>query len=194
MIELALLAMFSRLMTWGLGPVIATRTVAADCDAVRAFLSDPANQARLTTSRAHVVATKPGVDRDDVLFGLPLGARLHATVQVKAPTPHVLKTEVRLHRRTVARATWIITAGRGTTEVDLALQLESSSLVARLVVLLGARWIARRLDIALATLATTSAHAAEDLLARPAAAVMPARSARSKTASASQANRVAVDR
>ena len=194
MIELALLAIFSRLMTWGFGPVIATRTVAADCDAVRAFLSDAANQARLTTSRANVVAMKSGVERCDVLFCLPLGAGLRASVQVKAPTPRVLKTEVRLHRKTVAWATWILSGGRATTQVDVAFQLQSRSLVARLVVLLGGRWIAGRLEIALATLATRAAHAAEDLRALPAAAVVPPSSARCKTASVSQANRVAVHR
>jgi hypothetical protein len=63
---------------------------------------------------------------------------------------------------------WILTPGRGTTEVDLAIQPESRSLVTRLVLLLGGRrWIARRLDTALAGLATTSACVAEDVLAAP---------------------------
>jgi hypothetical protein len=57
--------------------------------------------------------------------------------------------------------------------VDLAIQPESRSLVTRLVLLLGGRrWIARRLEMALATLATTCARVAEDVVARPAADVV----------------------
>lgn len=195
MIELAFLAIFSRLMTWGLGPIIATRTVAADCDLVRALLSDPANQARLATNRPDVVAPKRGEQRCDVPFRLPLGV----TLQVKAPTRRVLKTEVQLRGRTVAWVTWILAAGRATTEVDLALQLKSRSLASRLVVLFGARAIVRRLDAALAALATASAHAAEDLLAVPAAPIVPAAPvvatrARGTRAFASHVDRVALHR
>lgn len=170
MIELAPFATFCRVMTWGLGPIIASRTVVADCDAVRALLADPANQARLAAGR-------PGV-----------------TLEVKTPAPRVLKTEVRVRGRTVARATWILTAGRGSTEVDLALQLESDGVGSRLVGLLGGRWIARRLDAILVALATASARAAEDRLVLPAAAVAPAARARGIRAHATHARRIAVHR
>jgi hypothetical protein len=213
MIELALLAIFSRLMTWGFGPIIATRTVAADCDTVRAVLSDPANQARLATSRADADALTCEAERCEVPFRLPLGTTLLMSLQVKTPTPRVLKTELQLRGRTVAWATWLLTAARGRTEVDLALQLESRNLCARLVVLPGGRWIARRLDTALAALAAASAHAAEDprrhaagarrgppprsrdacpLRALPAATVVPGPRARGTRASATRANRVAL--
>jgi polyketide cyclase/dehydrase/lipid transport protein len=170
MIELALLGIFSRLMTWGLGPIIATRTVAAGCDVVRAVLSDPANQARLATGRADTDALTREAERCEVPFRLPLGTTVLVSLQVNAPTPRVLKTELRLRGRTIAWATWILTAGRGRTDVDLAFQLESRNLYARLVVLLGGRWIARRLDTALAALATASAHAAEEPRRRAAGA------------------------
>jgi hypothetical protein len=194
MIELALFAIFSRLMTWGLGPVIAMRTIAADCDVVRAVLSDPANQARLATGGADAAdALKSEAARHELPFRL-LGSGLPASLQAKAPTPRVLKTEVQLCGRTVAWATWILTAGRGSTDVDLAFQLESRNLAARLVVLLGGRWIARRLEAALAALASASARAAEDLRAQPAATVVPGRRARGTRASATGANHVAVHR
>ena len=155
MIELALLAMFSRGMTWGLGPVIAERTVAADIGALRDLLSDPATQKEL-------IAGATG---------------LHPGVRVTVVTPRVLKSELRLRGTTVAWVTWILTGARGTTNVDLALQLESRGIAARLVGLLGGRWIARRLEAALATLATASARTAEAMLVLPgeAAARPPAR-------------------
>jgi hypothetical protein len=90
------------------------------------------------------------------------------------PRGRLLTAEIRLGRRTVAWTTWILTPGRGTTEVDLAIQLESRRVVTRLVMLLGGRrGIARRLEMALATLATAWARVAENVAAPPAARVEP---------------------
>jgi hypothetical protein len=194
MIELALLAIFSRLMTWSVGPIIATRTVAADCDVVRAVLSNPANQVRLGIGMAVADPPAPEAERYEIPLRLPLGAVLPASLQVKAPTRRVLKTEVQLRGATIAWATWILSADRATTEVDLALQLESRNLFARLLMLLGGRWIARRLDAALAALATMSAHAAEDLRTLPAATVVSRRPARGTRATAPRSRRAAVHR
>jgi hypothetical protein len=171
MIELAFVILLNRLVNWGLAPIIATRTVPADGDVLHAFLLDPANQWRLAASFADVVRLQPAGDRCDARLRLPLGARWHASVHVKpSRRARLVTAEVRLGPRTVAWATWILTAGRGTTEVDLAIQPESRSLVTRLVLLLGGRrWIARRLEMALAMLATTCARVAEDVVARPAA-------------------------
>jgi hypothetical protein len=167
MIELAFLAVLNRLVNWGLGPIIVTRTVAADGDGLRDFLANPANQWRLAASFADVVALAPVGDRCDARLRLPLGMRLHASAQVKrSRTRRLLTAEVRFGRRTVAWATWILTSDRGTTAVDLAVQPDSRDLVTRLVLLLGGRrWIARRLDMALATLATTAARFAENVVA-----------------------------
>ncbi len=175
MIELVLLAFWNRLFNWGLAPVIATRTVAADGDVVREFLSDPVNQWRLASGFADVVGLQPAGARCDARLRLPLGARLRASLYVKGSrTARVLTAEVKLRRTTVAWATWILTSYRGTTEVDLAVHLKSRSLGARLVLRLGGRrWIARRLALALAALATTSARVAEDFVGRPAADVLP---------------------
>ena len=165
MIELAFLAAWNRLMNWGLTPIIATRTVAADGDVLRAFLSTAANQWRLVRGCAALEAAGKHCHGG---LPLPLGARLRAGLSVKPRTARVLEVEVKLGRRTIAWATWIVTPGRGTTDVDLAVQLESRGLAARLALLLGGRrWIGRRLELALATLATTAAHVAEELVAAP---------------------------
>lgn len=137
-------------MNWGLSPIIATRRVAADMPALRRLLSDPASQARL--------ASGAGVRRASVLVRPSTSER-------------VVTSELRIGRRTAAWLTWILSADRGTTEIDLALQLESRGIGARLFLLLGGRrLIARRLDAALAALATAAAHVAEHPVDRPARA------------------------
>jgi hypothetical protein len=174
MIELAFVILLHRVANWGLTPVIVTRAVPADGHVLYAFLRDPVNQWRLAASFADIVRLQPAGDRCDAKLRLPCGMRLHASVQVKpSRRARLLTAELRLGNRTVAWATWILTADRGTTEVDLAIQPESRSLVTRLVLLLGGRrWIARRLETTLATLATTCARVAEDVVARPAADVV----------------------
>ena len=175
MLEIVFLAIVNGLVNWGLRPIIVTRAVAADGDMLRGLLADPAAQWRLAAGGARIGDLQPAGDRCEARLRLPLGVRAHASVRVKpSRTGRVLTTEVELGRRTVAWATWILTPGRGTTEVDVALQLESRGLAARLALLLGGRrWIARRLDVALATLATTAAHVAEDLVAPPAHGAPP---------------------
>jgi hypothetical protein len=170
MIELALLAFVNRLLNWGLAPIIITRTIAADAQTLHRVLCDPLNQWHLAAAFSDVVGLQPAGDRYDGQLRLPLGTHLRASVQVKpSRKARLLTTQVRLGPRTVAWVTWILTPSRGTTDVDVAVQPESRSLLTRLVLLLGTRrWITRRLEIALATLAKTSAHAAEDLVAAPA--------------------------
>lgn len=176
MIDLFLIAVFNRLMNWGFAPIIATRAVAADADTLRAFLADPADQWRLATSFTDVVALQPSGERCDARLRLPFGARLRASMRVKvSQSVRVVTTELMFGRRTVAWATWIVSPDRGTTEVDLAVQFESRGLRTRLFLLLGGRrWIARRLEMALATLAKTSARVAENVVAGPAPDLTPA--------------------
>lgn len=170
MIELAFLVIWNHLMNWGLAPIIARRTVAADGDVLRTFLSNPANQWRLARGVADVGALQSAGERCDAQLRLPFGVRLRASLSVRRRTARVLTAELQLGRRTVAWATSILAPGRGTTDVDFAVQLESRSFAARLWLLLGGRrWIARQLDLALATLATTSARVAEDYAAPPTA-------------------------
>ncbi len=71
----------------------------------------------------------------------------------------------RAGRRQVLRYTWILTPGRGTTEVDLAAQLETRGPVVRLMALLGGRRALRhRVESMLAQIACTTAEAAEQVV------------------------------
>jgi len=82
----------------------------------------------------------------------------------------VVAVRVRFGPRRVVRYTWILSPGRGTTEVDLAAQLESRGPAVRLALLCGGRRLLRRhLERMLATLARVEADAAEQV-APPAAA------------------------
>jgi len=149
MIELVFLALLNRLMNWGVTPLIATRTVAADAGTLHHFLSDPDNQLRL-------------------LRRVPRGLDLDVKPRAKGK---VVSVEILRRRRTALWATWMLSAGRGTTEVDLAVQFESRGLATRLALVLGGRrWLARRVDDALARLGQACARAAEDMVPAPAAA------------------------
>lgn len=139
MIELVLLTAMNRLANWGLAPILVTRTVADDVDALCVLLSDPRSQHRLLRTRG----------------------RARLTVK-RSRSGSLITTEVRSAGRTVAWLTWILTGARGTTDVTVALQPDSRRLVTRLALVLGGRrWIARRLEATLATLALTAAHVVE---------------------------------
>ena len=146
MIELVFLALLNRLMNWGVTPLIATRTVAADAGTLHHFLSEPADQLRL-------------------LRRVPRDLEVHVQPRAKG---RVVSVEILRRRRTVLWATWILSAGRGTTEVDLVVQFETRGLVTRLALVLGGRrWLARQVDDALARLGRVCARAAEDIVPAP---------------------------
>jgi hypothetical protein len=157
MIELTFLVLVNRLMSWGLAPLIVTRTVAADAAALHRFLSDPTNQLRLIDGRPRVS-----------------GAHVRPST-----SGCVISVELLRGRRTVLWVTWILIAGRGSTDVDLAVQFETRGLATRLALALGGRrWIARRVDAALGRLAQICVRAAEDVIPAPAAATECASHAR----------------
>ena len=144
MIELTLLALLNRMMNWGLAPLIATRTVAADAPTLHRLLCDPANQLRLVgrAPRNVDVDVRPGA------------------------SGRMLSVQLLYGGRTALSLSWILSGGRGTTEVDLAVQFETRGIATRLALVLGGRrWLARRVDDALARLAQICARAAEDVVA-----------------------------
>jgi hypothetical protein len=174
MIELVFLGLLYRLMNWGLTPLITTRTVAADAGTLHHFLSDPANQLRL-------------------LRRVPRGLEVDVRPWAKG---RVVAVEILRRRRSVLSATWMLSAGRGTTEVDLAVQFETRGLATRLVLVLGGRrWLARRVDDALGRLGQVCARAAEDIAPAPAPAAVSAPAAdcsrRTRKARSVNANREA---
>lgn len=143
MVELAFLALMNRLMNWGRAPVIATRSIVADAGMLLALVSDPASQWRL-------------VD------GVSPRLRPRAEIQ-PSRSKRLVCVRVQFGRRDVLWVTWILTPRRGTTEVYLAAQLQSRSILARLVLLFGARrWLQHRLEHTLTTLAAIAHRAAED--------------------------------
>ena len=137
------LALYNSVVNWGLSPVTATRTVAADAGTLKTVVADPAAQARLL---------------DDI------GPLLRQSVRVEASRhPRFVHAMVRAGGRDVLWITWILTAGQGTTEVDLIAQLESRSVLARVAMLLGGRrWLHTRLSRILNALAVAAHRAAED--------------------------------
>lgn len=143
MVELTLIALLNRLMNWGKAPVIATRTVAADAPALHALLSDRACQSRLVAGVSPLLL--PDVRPSP------------------ASNPRFLHCHVRLARRDVLWITWLLTPGRGTTELDLAAQADSDSIVMRLLMLAGRRPLRRRLERTLAAVATLARDGAEGL-------------------------------
>lgn len=144
MFELPALALINQLANVGLAPVIATRIVAADASSVHALVSEPAGQRRI-----------------QALIGPRL--RPQARVVSGASSP-VVDVGVRLAGHDVLWLTWSLSAGRGTTEVDLAAQLRSRGVAARLMLLLGGRrWLRRRLHAVLADVAAQALRAAEGL-------------------------------
>jgi hypothetical protein len=138
------LALCNSVINWGLSPVSATRTVAADAATLKSVVADSVTQGRLVDGISPLV--RPS-------------ARVEASRH-----PRFLHAMVRMGGRDVLWLTWILTPRQGTTEVDLIAQLESRSVLARFAMLLGGRRRLRtRLDRSLNALGTLAHRAAEDL-------------------------------
>jgi hypothetical protein len=144
MVELAALALHTGLHEWGREPVIATRTIAADAATLQRLVADPASQWRLVAGLHPLLAAR---------------AR-----PARSCHPRFVHAAVSFGHYDVLWITWILTPRRGTTEVDLAAQIESRSILARLIWLLGGRQALRHhLEVTLGTLASLALRAAEDL-------------------------------
>ena len=149
MFEIPLLALMNTMANWGTAPVIATRVVPADAPALHALLGDAGFQRRL------VAGVCPWL-QPEVRLAPRSGERyLHATV--------------RLLGRDVLWITWLLTPGRGTTELDLAAQLEPDGIGARLVLRAARRRLQRHLAAVLDDVAGVARCVAEDLDALTAA-------------------------
>jgi hypothetical protein len=149
MFEIALLALMNTLANWGTAPVIATRVVPADAPALHALLDDAGFQRRLVAG---------------------ISPRLHPEVRL-APRSgeRYLHATVRLLGHDVLWITWLLTPDRGTTELDLAAQLQPDGIGARLVLLAARRRLLRHLAAVLDDVAVVARCVAEDLDTRAAA-------------------------
>jgi hypothetical protein len=144
MVELAFLTLLNRLMHWGRAPVIVTRAIAADPSILSALVSDAAAQRRLVA----------GIN--------PL-RRPRAYVE-PSHSKRLVSVRVTFRGRAALWITWIVTPRRGLTEVDLAAQLDTGSLPARLALALGGRrMLQRHLEQVLNTLSRLAHRAAEDV-------------------------------
>lgn len=138
------LALYNSVINWGLSPVSATRTVAADAATLKSVVADPVTQARLVDGISPLVRPSARIE--------------------PSRHPRFTHAMVRMGERDVLWITWILTPRQGTTEVDLIAQLESRSVLARLAMLLGGRrWLRTRLGRTLNVLGTLAHRAAEDL-------------------------------
>ena len=147
------LALCNSVINWGLSPVSATRTVAADAATLKSGVADQINHGRLVDG----MVLRPA-------------ARIEASRH-----PRFVHAMVRLGGRDALWLTWILTPGQGTTEVDLIAQLESRSVLARLAMLLGGRrWLRAHLERTLNVLATRAHRAAEEVDDGPRRAARPA--------------------
>jgi hypothetical protein len=143
MVELMGLALYNSAINWGLSPVSATRTVAADATTLKAVVADHNTQEGLVDGISPLLRPSAHVE-----------ASRH---------PRFVHAMLRMGGRDVLWITWILTPRQGTTEVDLIAQLESRSVLARLAMLLGGRrWLRTRLGRTLNGLATLAHRAAED--------------------------------
>jgi hypothetical protein len=143
MLELTALALLRRLVNWGLAPEIASRVIAAGSPALHGLVSGPVGESLLVAG----------------LHPLP-----GASASVRRSLPRVVSASLRLGRREVLWITWILSQRHGTTEVDLAAQIEARGILVRLVLLLGGRrWLRRRLEDILGALAALAHSAAEGL-------------------------------
>jgi hypothetical protein len=104
------------------------------------------------------------------LHALATDPRTYAgTAEVRPSScQRVVVVRVSAGPRRVLRYTWMFSPGRGTTQVDLAVQVEAHGPAVRLALLLGGRRHLRGdLDTMLATLAQAAADAAEQIPAAP---------------------------
>lgn len=138
------IALSNTISDWGHSPVIATRVVAADAEAIAAVVAGPGVQRRLIAG---------------------FSPMLRPSARVQGPShPGFVRGVVRFGHRDALWLTWMLSPGPGTTEVDLIAQIESRSVLARLAMALGGRrWLRNHLDRTLAGLATLAHRAAEDL-------------------------------
>lgn len=165
---LALAALPARLLQSRYGWIRATRAIAAEPEAVFEFLSDLENHWLLAEGFVEEIRVEgaPGRrDCGDVKLRGPLGLRRRARTSVLVSlAPRLMIGRAELGRHTVARVNWVLSPGRpGSTAVELTGVVDRVGPVDALVLLLGGRrWLERRFEATLATLAELAATAGEE--------------------------------
>lgn len=166
MVELQVLGLAglpTRLFQTRYGWMCAKRTIAAEREPLFEFLSDLENHWLLAEGFVEELRIDgpPGRrDRADVRLRGPRGLRRRARTSVLLSlAPRLMVGRAELGRRTVARVSWVLSAGRpGSTAVELSAVVERVGVLDAVVLLLGGRrWLERRLEATLTELAELAA-------------------------------------
>jgi Polyketide cyclase / dehydrase and lipid transport len=133
--------------------IAASGVVPAAPEAVFRFLSSLENHWHLADRWIEIVEVDDGSGR--VRMHGPLGVRRTArTVVVDAQPDHVMHGTAELSGGTRARIAWELNEDVGGTAVRLSAEIERASLLDRVLLIAGQRWIQRRFNAILETLAT----------------------------------------
>jgi hypothetical protein len=143
-----------------------TRRVAAGAPALSDFLASLDNHWDLCEGMVEVTSLDGPVERPhgaSLTLRGPLGIRRAARTRLLGASLNKVWGRARLANGTEARVTWRFAPGRGTTEVELELELRDARLVDRWLFALIRPWVTGQLSRALGRLAEIAAIAAEQL-------------------------------
>jgi hypothetical protein len=143
-----------------------TRPVAAGAPALSDFLANLDNHWDLCDDAVEITSLGDPVDRpSEALLMLrgPLGIRRAARTRLLGATAKKVWGRAQLGNGTQARVTWRFAPTRGTTEVEVELELRDARLFDRWLFALVRPWVTGQLSRALDRLAEIAAIAAEQL-------------------------------
>jgi hypothetical protein len=147
-----------------------TRTVAAGAPALSHFLANLDNHWSLCGDAVEITSLRGPADRpNEALLTLrgPLGIRRAARTRLLGASANKVWGRAQLDNGTQARVTWRFAPARGTTEVELELELREAHLFDRWLFELIRPWATAQLTRALGRLAEIAAIAAEQVEPRP---------------------------
>lgn len=135
-------------------PIVISRPLAVEPDAVFRFLEDLAHHARLSPRSARVLSLerrRNGLDRAVVRLSGPLGMRRTASTElIRTEAPALIAGRAALGAHTRATVTWRIAPAPRGSRVTLAAEVDDAGPLDGLFLRLGGRrWIARRFAAAL---------------------------------------------
>ena len=143
-----------------------TRPVAAGAQALSDFLANLENHWALCEDMVQVTSLRGSAGRADeasLMLRGPLGFTRSARTRLLGASLDKVWGRAQLDNGTQARVTWRFAPARGTTAVELELELRDARLFDRLLFALLRPWITTRLARALGRLGEIAAIAAEQV-------------------------------